>query len=78
MPHQGGDALPCPHWLPSIRLSITSRVAAQVALGANTPRDTPLWKMMAAGGIAGGIASFIANPTDLLKTRMQVMSMADG
>jgi len=43
----------------------------KVALGANTPRDTPLWKMMAAGGIAGGIASFIANPTDLLKTRMQ-------
>lgn len=41
------------------------------ALGAGTPRDTPLWKMVAAGGAAGGIASFIANPTDLLKTRMQ-------
>ena len=41
------------------------------ALGAGTPRDTPLWKMMAAGGAAGGIASFIASPTDLLKTRMQ-------
>jgi len=40
-------------------------------LGAGSPRDTPLWKMMAAGGLAGGIASFIANPTDLLKTRMQ-------
>ena len=26
---------------------------------------------MMAGGAAGGIASFIANPTDLLKTRMQ-------
>ena len=26
---------------------------------------------MAAGGAAGGLASFIANPTDLLKTRMQ-------
>ena len=43
----------------------------KVALGAGTPRDTPLWKMMAAGGLAGGIASFVANPTDLLKTRMQ-------
>lgn len=41
------------------------------ALGAGTPRDTPIWKMMMAGGAAGGIASFIANPTDLLKTRMQ-------
>ena len=41
------------------------------ALGAGSPRDTPLWKMMAAGGAAGGVASFIANPTDLLKTRMQ-------
>jgi solute carrier family 25 protein 14/30 len=43
----------------------------KTALGAGTPRDTPVWKMMAAGGAAGGIASFIANPTDLLKTRMQ-------
>lgn len=41
------------------------------ALGAGTPRDTPLWKMMAAGGAAGGVASLIASPTDLLKTRMQ-------
>lgn len=41
------------------------------ALGAGTPRDTPLWKMMLAGGAAGGIASAVANPTDLLKTRMQ-------
>lgn len=43
----------------------------KAALGAGTPRDTPLWKMVAAGGAAGGVASFIANPTDLLKTRMQ-------
>ena len=25
------------------------------ALGAGTPRDTPLWKMMAAGGAAGDV-----------------------
>lgn len=43
----------------------------KAALGAGTPRDTPVWKMMAAGGTAGGLASFVANPTDLLKTRMQ-------
>ena len=43
----------------------------KVTIGCGSPRDTPLWKMMFAGGLAGGIASFIANPTDLLKTRMQ-------
>ena len=40
-------------------------------LGAGTPRDTPLWKMILAGGTAGGVASAVATPTDLLKTRMQ-------
>jgi len=36
------------------------------------PKDTPFWKKLAAGGAAGGLGSAIANPTDLLKARMQV------
>ena len=43
----------------------------KTAIGAGTQRETPLWKMVVAGGLAGGVASYIANPTDLLKTRMQ-------
>lgn len=31
----------------------------------------PLWKKILAGGITGSIGSAIANPTDLVKIRMQ-------
>jgi solute carrier family 25 protein 14/30 len=43
----------------------------KTALGAGTARDTPVWKMLAAGGAAAGIAGLVSNPTDLLKVRMQ-------
>jgi solute carrier family 25 protein 14/30 len=43
----------------------------KAALGAGTARDTPVWKMLAAGGAAAGIAGLVSNPTDLLKVRMQ-------
>ena len=36
----------------------------------------PLWKKIVAGGGAGAIASAIANPTDLLKVRLQTDGMA--
>ncbi|KAI8928184.1 mitochondrial carrier domain-containing protein [Entophlyctis helioformis] len=35
------------------------------------PRADPLWKKVVAGGAAGAVGSAIANPTDLLKVRMQ-------
>jgi hypothetical protein len=36
--------------------------------------NAPLWAKLLAGGIAGGAASAFANPTDVIKVRMQ----ADG
>ena len=39
--------------------------------GATDPAHTPLWKKIAAGGTSGMIGSAIANPTDLVKIRMQ-------
>ncbi|KAI6660163.1 Mitochondrial substrate carrier family protein ucpB-like [Oopsacas minuta] len=39
--------------------------------GATDPAHTPLWKKIAAGGTSGMVGSAIANPTDLVKIRMQ-------
>ena len=39
--------------------------------GATDPSHTPLWKKIAAGGTSGMIGSAIANPTDVVKIRMQ-------
>jgi len=40
-------------------------------LGETDPAATPVWKKFASGGLAAAIGSAIANPTDLLKARMQ-------
>jgi len=40
-------------------------------LGAKDPRTAPLWKKFIAGMTAGAIGAAIANPTDLVKVRMQ-------
>jgi len=40
-------------------------------LGASDPKNTPLWKKLAAGSLSGGLGSAIANPCDLVKIRMQ-------
>lgn len=44
------------------------------AMGIDPSKPVPLWQKIAAGGGAGAIASAIANPTDLMKVRLQ----ADG
>ena len=36
----------------------------------------PLWKKIVAGGAAGAVASAIANPSDLMKVRLQTDGMA--
>jgi len=40
-------------------------------LGVNAAGVTPIWKKVAAAGLAGTIGSFIAVPCDLVKIRMQ-------
>ena len=40
-------------------------------MGATDPKTTPMWKKFASGALAGLIGSGLANPADLLKTRMQ-------
>ena len=39
-------------------------------------QPVPLWKKIVAGGTAGAIASAIANPSDLMKVRLQTDGMA--
>jgi len=41
------------------------------SLGITPGQPVPLWKKIVAGGTAGAIASGIANPTDLMKVRLQ-------
>ncbi len=40
-------------------------------LGATDPAHTPLWKKITAGAVSGAFGSALANPTDLVKVRMQ-------
>ncbi|XP_067943891.1 mitochondrial substrate carrier family protein ucpB-like [Watersipora subatra] len=40
-------------------------------LGATDPSHTPLWKKITAGATSGAVGSVIANPTDLVKVRLQ-------
>jgi solute carrier family 25 uncoupling protein 8/9 len=45
------------------------------SLGIKPGEPVPLWKKIVAGGAAGGIASAVANPTDLIKVRLQTDGM---
>lgn len=40
--------------------------------------EIPLWKKIVAGAGSGAVASALANPTDLIKVRMQTDGMAKG
>lgn len=40
-------------------------------LGATDPKNTPFYLKFLAGGMSGFIGAALANPTDLLKVRMQ-------
>lgn len=46
------------------------------SMGIEKGKPVPLWKKIIAGGSAGAIASAVANPTDLLKVRLQTDGMA--
>lgn len=46
------------------------------SMGIKPGEPVPLWKKILAGGGAGAIASAIANPSDLMKVRLQTDGMA--
>jgi len=51
----------------SLRLGLYEPIKRYI----NAGPDAPAWKKFAAGGLSGAIGSALANPADLLKTRMQ-------
>ena len=55
----------------SLRLGLYEPIKR--AIGSGSGNQTQTWKKFAAGGLSGAIGSAIANPADLLKTRMQAM-----
>lgn len=54
----------------SIRFGLYAPIK-KVMMGDELPANVSLWKKIVAGGLAGGVGSAIANPTDLVKIRMQ-------
>eukprot|EP00802_Teleaulax_amphioxeia_P007569 Tamp_07576.p1 GENE.Tamp_07576~~Tamp_07576.p1 ORF type:complete len:489 (+),score=98.94 Tamp_07576:173-1468(+) len=57
----------------SIRFGLYAPIK-KILIGEGSPAEVPLWKKIVAGGLAGGLGSAIANPTDLVKIRMQADS----
>lgn len=58
----------------SLRYGLYGPIKDSMGIKAGEP--VPLWKKIVAGGSAGAIASAIANPTDLMKVRLQTDGMA--
>jgi len=48
------------------------------SLGIKAGEPVPLWKKIVAGGGSGAVASAVANPTDLMKVRLQTDGMVMG
>jgi len=57
----------------SLRYGLYTPIKNSMGIKAGEP--VPLWKKIIAGGSAGAIASAAANPTDLLKVRLQTDGM---
>jgi len=58
----------------SLRYGLYGPIKNSMGIVAGQP--VPLWKKIVAGGTAGAIASAIANPSDLMKVRLQTDGMA--
>jgi solute carrier family 25 uncoupling protein 8/9 len=57
----------------SLRYGLYGPIKNQMGIPASG--KVPLWKKIVAGGSAGAIASAVANPTDLIKVRLQTDGM---
>eukprot|EP00980_Cylindrotheca_fusiformis_P002879 scaffold674_cov126-Cylindrotheca_fusiformis.AAC.18 len=56
----------------SLRYGLYSPIRDSLGVPPGTPKmEIPLWKKIIAGGASGALASAAANPTDLIKVRLQ-------
>lgn len=63
----------------SLRYGLYAPIRDAIGISPDTPKSQiPLYKKFFAGGLAGASAAFMANPTDLMKVRLQVDGMKDG
>lgn len=63
----------------SLRYGLYAPIRNSLGIDATTPKgEIPLHLKFIAGGLSGASAAFAANPTDLMKVRLQVDGMKDG
>jgi hypothetical protein len=56
----------------SLRYGLYSPIRNSLGVQPGTPKtEIPIWKKVLAGGLSGALASAAANPTDLIKVRLQ-------
>lgn len=59
-----------------LRYGLYAPIRNAIGVDPNAPKDRiPFYKKFVAGGTAGALAAFFANPTDLMKVRLQVDGM---
>eukprot|EP00401_Gymnodinium_catenatum_P082906 CAMPEP_0117614482 /NCGR_PEP_ID=MMETSP0784-20121206/84062_1 /TAXON_ID=39447 /ORGANISM="" /LENGTH=277 /DNA_ID=CAMNT_0005418219 /DNA_START=59 /DNA_END=892 /DNA_ORIENTATION=+ len=59
----------------SLRYGLYMPIRNLLGVDPTRPKEIPLWKKIVAGAGAGAVASGVANPTDLIKVRMQTDGM---
>lgn len=63
----------------SLRYGLYGPIRDAMGVVPGTPKhEIPLWKKIVAGGGAGALASAVANPTDLVKVRLQTDGQMKG
>jgi solute carrier family 25 uncoupling protein 27 len=58
------------------RMSAYEEIRTSVTRNNSDPGGFPMWKKVLVGMSAGGFGQFVASPTDLVKTQLQVRVMA--
>eukprot|EP00957_Ditylum_brightwellii_P128014 9762953-Ditylum_brightwellii.AAC.1 len=63
----------------SLRYGLYGPIRNSLGVEPGTPKtEIPMWKKVFAGGVAGALASAVANPTDLVKVRLQTDGQLKG